>query len=124
MRRKFLLCLGAWALVLLPISGQAATPIVHDAEYYVLKAQHGEKWAAEDKDLDKKLAALKAKHGRSPNIIHIMWDDTGVGELGLEHLQKNRGFATPNINKFATEGQYFTRACTPNLPVRHLAQPS
>ena len=28
---------------------QAAGKIVHDAEYYVLDAQNGEKWAAEDK---------------------------------------------------------------------------
>ena len=26
--------------------------VVHDAEYYTLKAQNGEKWAAEDKGLD------------------------------------------------------------------------
>ena len=39
----------------------SAKDIVHDAEFYVLKAQHGDKWAAEDKELDKKLAALKKK---------------------------------------------------------------
>ena len=33
--------------------------IIHDAEYYVLEAQHGEKWAKEDKELDQKLAELK-----------------------------------------------------------------
>lgn len=26
--------------------------IIHDAEYYVLEAQHGEVWAAQDKELD------------------------------------------------------------------------
>ena len=30
--------------------------IVHDAEYYILEAQNGEKWAKEDEALDKKLA--------------------------------------------------------------------
>jgi len=29
----------------------AAKDIVHDAEYYVLEAQNGEKWAAEDKTI-------------------------------------------------------------------------
>ncbi len=96
-----------------------AKDIVHDAEYYVLKAQHGDKWAAEDKELDKKLAALRKKHGRPPNIIHIMWDDTAVGELGIPQIQKNRGFTTPNINQFVAEGQYFSRmytepSCTPS----------
>ena len=93
--------------------------IIHDAEYYVLEAQHGKKWAEEDKDLAKKLAELKKKHGTPPNIIHVMWDDTPVGEIGIPHLQKNRGFETPNMNKFAGEGIYFTRmytepSCTPS----------
>jgi hypothetical protein len=50
--------------------------IIHDAEYYILDAQHGQKWAVEGKDLDAKLAELRKKFGTPPNIIHIMWDDT------------------------------------------------
>jgi arylsulfatase A-like enzyme len=93
--------------------------IVHDAEYYVLESQHGEKWAKEDKALDAKLAALEKKHGTKPNIIHIMWDDTGVGEVGIPHIQKMRGWETPNINRFGAEGIFFTRmytepSCTPS----------
>ena len=65
--------------------------IIHDAEYYVLEAQHGDKWAAQDNDLDTKLAELRKKHGTSPNIIHLMWDDTGVGEVGIPQIQKMRG---------------------------------
>ncbi|MFT5730002.1 MAG: arylsulfatase A-like enzyme [Desulforhopalus sp.] len=95
------------------------TGIVHDAEYYVLEAQHGEKWAAEDKVLQEKLAELKAKHGTSPNIIHIMWDDTPVGEVGIPQIQKMRGWETPNINQLAAEGIFLTRmytepSCTPS----------
>ncbi len=93
-------------------NAQAADKIVNDAEYYVLKAQHGEKWAAEDKEIDKKLAALRKKFGTPPNIIHVMWDDTPVGEVGIPALQKNRGFETPQINKVAAEGAYFTRMYT------------
>ncbi len=97
----------------------AAAQIIHDAEYYVLEAQHGERWAEQDKELQAKIDALREKHGAPPNIIHIMWDDTPVGEVGIPHLQKNRGFETPNMNKFATEGIYFTRmytepSCTPS----------
>jgi len=93
--------------------------IIHDAEYYVLEAQHGKKWAAEDKALDKKLKKLRKKHGTPPNIIHIMWDDTGVGEVGIPQIQKMRGWETPNINKFGQEGIFFTRmytepSCTPS----------
>lgn len=93
--------------------------VIHDAEYYVLEAQHGEKWTAQDKDLDKKLAALKKKHGTPPNIIHIMWDDTAVGEIGVPQIQATRGWSTPNMNDFSKEGIYFARmytepSCTPS----------
>ena len=96
----------------------AQDKIVHDAEYYILKAQHGDKWAEEDVEIQKRLDALEKKHGRKPNIIHIMWDDTAVGEIGVAQNQANRGFKTPNMNKFAAEGQYYSRmytepSCTP-----------
>ena len=97
----------------------APKPIVHDAEYYVLDAANGAKWAAEDKTIDTKLAELRKKYGRPPNIIHIMWDDTPVGEVGLPALQKVRGFETPNMNRLAAEGINFMRmytepSCTPS----------
>jgi arylsulfatase A-like enzyme len=101
----------------------AASPtgsgIIHDSEYYILEAQHETKWAAEDQDIDAKLAALREKHGAPPNIIHIMWDDTGVGEVGIPSLQTVRGFETPNINRLAAEGINFMRmytepSCTPS----------
>jgi arylsulfatase len=93
--------------------------IVHDAEYYILEAQNGKKWSTEDKGLDKKLAELKKKHGRPPNIIHIMWDDTPFGDIGIPAIQKVRGFETPNLNRMAEEGILFTRmytevGCTPS----------
>ena len=92
--------------------------IIHDAEYYILKAQHGDEWAKQDKDIQKKLAKLEKKHGRKPNIVHIMWDDTAVGEIGIPQVQATRGFKTPNMNTFAQEGQYYARmytepSCTP-----------
>ena len=134
MQRIFSLCLGAWLLVFLPLSVHAATPIVHDAEYYILQSQNGEKWAAEDKVLDQKLAALKKKNGgKPPNIVYLLWDDTAFGAVGFPALQKNFGYETsPNMNRMAGEGINFTRmytepSCTPTRaafltgrhPVRH-----
>ena len=109
----------AVALGLAAGTGVSAKEIIHDAEYYVLEAQHGEKWAEQDKEIQDKLAALEKKHGTKPNIIHIMWDDTGVGEVGIPQIQKMRGWETPNINKFGQEGIFFTRmytepSCTPS----------
>jgi arylsulfatase len=109
-----------------------AKDIVHDAEYYILKAQNGPRWAAEDKKLDRRLAALARKHGRPPNIVYVLWDDTAYGAVGFPGLQKNFGYETPNLNRMAAEGINFNRmytepACTPTraafltgrLPVRH-----
>ncbi|MEM9498912.1 MAG: sulfatase-like hydrolase/transferase [Pseudomonadota bacterium] len=93
--------------------------IVHDAEFYVLKALHGDRWAAEDVQIDAKLAEMEAEFGQKPNIIHVMWDDTAVGELGIPEIQVVRGFETPNINRFAAEGMNMMRmytepSCTPS----------
>ena len=69
-------------------------------------------------DLDARLAALKEKFGTPPNIIHVMWDDTPVGDVGIPALQKVRGYETPNMNRMAAEGINFMRmytepSCTP-----------
>jgi arylsulfatase len=106
-------------MLLLSGYAMANNSIVYDAEYYILEAQNGKKWAAEDSELDKKLAQLKEKFGQPPNIIHIMWDDTAYGDVGIPAVQKIRGFETPNINKMAEEGILFTRmytevGCTPS----------
>jgi len=100
-------------------SGSGLTKeIIHDAEHYVLQAQHGKKWSAEDRAIDARLTKLESKHGTRPNIIHIMWDDTALGEVGIPEIQKVRGFETPNINRMADDGINFMRmyvepACTP-----------
>lgn len=118
---KPLICgLLAAAPALVGLSPQVvAQDIVHDAEFYVLKAQNGESWAAEDTELQAKLAELREKHGTPPNLIHIMWDDTAYGDLGMPGVQAVRGLNTPNINALATEGMMFTRmytevGCTPS----------
>lgn len=105
--------------VLSTSSTSTSSAIVHDAEYYILDAQNGQKWSAEDNELDKKLAELRSKHGRPPNLIHIMWDDTAFGDIGIPAIQKVRGLETPNLNKMAAEGILFTRmytevGCTPS----------
>jgi arylsulfatase len=99
-------------------TAQGQSDIIHDAEHYILAAQHGERWAQEDAAIAARLAALEAKHGTKPNIIHIMWDDTALGEVGIPEIQAVRGFETPNMNQMAEEGINFMRmytepACTP-----------
>ena len=122
-RLKFLFSLTVAFLLTFFLSGNALakepSKIVHDAEYYILEAQNGKKWAVEDKELDKKLAELKKKYGTPPNIIHIMWDDTAYGDIGIPAIQKVRGLNTPRMNTMAEEGILFTRmytevGCTPS----------
>jgi arylsulfatase len=97
----------------------ASAQIVHDAEYYVLEAQNGERWAADDKIVDAKLAEFREKNdGKPPNILYILIDDIGFGDLGIPELNAIRGYETPSINQFADEGMRFARmytepSCTP-----------
>jgi len=96
-----------------------AADIVHDAEYYILEAQNGKKWAVEDGDIDKKLAELREKYGAPPNIVHFLWDDQPFGAVGIPAMQAIRGYETPHLNAMAEEGMLFTRmytepSCTPS----------
>ncbi len=100
------------------VFSQNKSNIVHDAEYYLIEAQNGDRWDAEDKDLDNRLAELKSKHGKSPNIVYILWDDMAFGDAGIPAINKIRGFDTPSANRMAEEGIMFTRmyaepSCTP-----------
>ena len=70
------------------LTATAQEGIVHDAEYYVLEAQNGKKWRTEDARLQQRLAELREKHGTPPNIVHIMWDDTAYGDVGIPAIQK------------------------------------
>ncbi|KUJ79200.1 MULTISPECIES: sulfatase-like hydrolase/transferase [Microbulbifer] len=110
----------------------ASAEVVHDAEYYILKLQNGDKWQEEDRELDRRLQQLRQKYGRPPNIVYLLWDDTAFGAVGFPALQKNFGYTTPNFNQMAAEGINFTRmysepSCTPTRaafltgrhPVRH-----
>jgi hypothetical protein len=96
-----------------------ARDIIHDGEFNYLKAQFGEQWAAEDVEVDGKLAAIRsAKGGKRPNILYILVDDVGFGDFGIPELNYIRGTQTPHINKLAEEGvslmrMYTEPSCTP-----------
>ncbi len=96
-----------------------AKDIVHDAEYYILKAQNGERWAADNQKIDARLAEIRKKNGgKPPNIVYILLDDLGFGEIGMPDMSVVRGYNTPNINDFARQGMSLQRmytepSCTP-----------
>jgi hypothetical protein len=110
------LIVGLLVVALTALAQEDKPKMIHDSEYFILEAQHGARWAVEDKDLDQNLAELRQKFGTPP--IHILFDDTPVGEVGIPFIQKQRGWETPNINRLAAEGINFTRmytepSCTP-----------
>jgi arylsulfatase A-like enzyme len=97
----------------------AAKPIIHDAEYYVLEAQHADAWKADDAAVDEKLKAFQKKNGgKPPNVLYILVDDIGFGDLGIPELNAIRGYSTPSINKLSDQGMRYARmytepSCTP-----------
>ncbi|MCP4407125.1 MAG: sulfatase-like hydrolase/transferase, partial [Gammaproteobacteria bacterium] len=119
--RKLLSPLALLPIALLSIGNlSAANKIVHDAEYYILEGQHAEKWAADDKSVDAKLAKFRKKNGgKPPNILYVLVDDLSFGEMGIPEMNYVRGSSTPRINGFADEGLSFMRmytetSCTPS----------
>ena len=101
------------------VSAAKEKTINHDADYYVLEAQHKEQWAKDDTTVDQKLADFRKKNGgKSPNILYILIDDIGFGDMGIPELNAIRGYKTPHINKLADESMRFARmytepSCTP-----------
>ncbi|NOD85217.1 MULTISPECIES: sulfatase-like hydrolase/transferase [unclassified Ruegeria] len=107
-------------------------PIAHDSEFYILQAQNKDAWEQDDTAVDQALAAFRDENGGNPpNIISILVDDIGFGDMGIPELNAVRGISTPNINDFSDEAMRMVRmytepSCTPTrvaqttgrLPVR------
>ena len=106
---------AAMFMVAFPLQIKAAQ---FDAPYYTLEQRHKAEWDKQDKQIDEKLDALEKKFGKKPNIIYILTDDIGWGELGWQGGGKHRGTPTPTLDKMAKEGMRFWSAyaepsCTP-----------
>lgn len=80
---KFSLQRGLLSAVLLLLPGTASA-FQPNAPFEALKEKNRAAWAEQDKQIDQKLAALKEKFGKRPNIIYILADDVGWGELGWQ----------------------------------------
>ena len=126
--------IGLSALICLAANVATAqnAPIIHDAEYYILEAQNAEQWEADNAEVDQLLKDFRASNeGKPPNILNILIDDIGFGDLGIPELNAVRGYSTPNINDFSDQAMRMVRmytepSCTPTrvammtgrLPVR------
>jgi arylsulfatase len=107
------LALGMWS-----VNGQTKD-IVHDAEFYILEAQNGERWVSDDREIAQILESTRSRNGGNPpNIVYILLDDVGFGEIGTPGLAVSRGYSTPYIDRIAREGMSLDRmytepTCTP-----------
>ena len=129
MRHQILVTLLGAATLLAVTTTASARDIVHDAEHYVLLKQYKDQWAAQDREIEAKLEALREEHGKPPNIIHILWDDTPLGEIGIPEIQKVRGWETPALNDIARNGINFMRmytepSCTPRCSAKWATPPA
>ena len=84
--------------------------IQNDAPHLNHSEKNKAKWDAQDEEIDKKLALLEKRFGKKPNIIYILADDVGWGELGWQGGGKHRGTPTPELDRMAYEGMRFNMA--------------
>ena len=60
--------------------------------------------------------AVLPAHGNKPNIILILADDLGPGDIGRQHTERTGQPAlapTPTLDALANEGMWFTDAHSP-----------
>ncbi len=121
-RRTMLPCLIAVCFTLSSLLGLAARAyaLQPDAPFIKLQERNKDTWKAEDQIIEQKLAALRQRFGdKRPNIIYVLADDVGWGELGWQGGGKHRGTPTGELDKMAFEGMRFWSAyaepsCTPS----------
>ncbi len=104
--------IGKCLLALVIAAGFAGTSYAQqfDAPHEVLRKKNKDKWAAEDKQINERLAALEERFGKKPNIIYILADDVCWGEMGWRGGGKHRGTPTPELDKLAFERMRFWAA--------------
>jgi arylsulfatase len=100
-------------------SSQRASAIEPDGPFLAHQERNTSAWAKQDTAINQKLAALEARFGKKPNIIYILTDDIGWGELGWQGGGKHRGTPSPALDGMAFEGMRFWSAyaepsCTPS----------
>jgi arylsulfatase A-like enzyme len=81
----------------------------------------------QDEKVLEKLADLKRKTGKKPNIMIFLMDDTGYMDPGFNGGGEAVGNATPNMDRLANEGlvltsSYSTPSCSPTRATIHTGQ--
>jgi arylsulfatase A-like enzyme len=89
-----------------------------DAVFADSMKKNKQNWSEEDTEVTAQLAQLRRQFGRVPNVVLILADDIGWGELGSFLGGKLRGTPTPNLDDLAEDGltllsHYSEPSCTP-----------
>lgn len=101
--RQSLSAISVMLAASLPLASLQAAP-TFDGHFQVEQKKNAKAWAAEDKTINQRLAKLEKRFGKRPNIIYILTDDVGWGELGWQGGGKHRGTPTPTLDTMAKEG--------------------
>ncbi|NGX58510.1 MAG: Arylsulfatase [Chlamydiae bacterium] len=93
--------------------------VQHDMAYIKWEDKHQDLLKSDNQKVNEKLRALEKRFGKKPNIIYILADDIGWGELGCYLGGKVRGTPTPELDNMADEGMKFLSSysepsCTPS----------
>ncbi len=113
----FYLAIGLF-LSAAPVVAFAKTSALSDAVRTTEHMEPAIPRPAQEAEAAKKLAALKAKTGKRPNIVWLVVDDMGYGDPGVYGGGAAIGAATPNMDRLAHEGLkltgvYSQPTCTP-----------
>ncbi len=119
LRRFYVLFVAVLGLI--DASARCAEPSKSPFDKTVRVAAHMEPaipHPAQEQAAKDKLAALKAKTGRAPNILIIVVDDMGWGDVGINGGGVAVGAPTPHIDSLARGGLnltscYAQSTCTP-----------
>ena len=108
-----------FSVIMIIVSSLCGYAYQPDAAFLKFQGKHKAEWVKQDVQINSKLAALEKRFGKKPNIIYILTDDIGWGELGWQGGGKHRGTPTPTLDKLARGGMRFWSAyaepsCTPS----------
>ncbi|CAL1166494.1 unnamed protein product, partial [Cladocopium goreaui] len=96
-----------------------AAAVQFDAYFEEAAVKNNASWAKEESEIQQKLQKLESKFKKKPNIIYILSDDIGFGELGWQGGGKHRGTPGPGLDDMAYQGMrfwssYSEPSCTPS----------
>lgn len=119
MNKKVVFFISATFFTLSTTIGYYAEAVQFDASYVKWTEKNRDKLSKDNRQVDEKLQALERRFGKKPNIIYILADDIGWGELGCYLGGKVRGTPTPELDRMASEGMKFLSSysepsCTPS----------